>query len=208
MFNFKTIAAAAVIAVVGTAAAAVPLGPASFSLGGTFEAPLLKADLSSNVPLATGGEISILSVNSSVESKEGNFVGIDDGSVVFSGSGTVTIGNFVQQVGELFSATFGGAAGTFSFGDVLQTSAMASETGSLLGFLINGKLTVDDTSGFYDTPVLADFSFSGTAATQSREGTFSLSVSVPEIPVPAALPLLVSGLAALGVASRRKRKAA
>lgn len=109
-------------------------------------------------------------------------------------------------------------AGTmFSFGAYTFTID-STETSSLdnVGLEIFGLGTVaggdDGTGSPYDATASSfRFTIAGAESNTATSGTFSLFISTPPepmappaVPLPAGLPLLIGGLAALGLARRRK----
>jgi len=84
-------------------------------------------------------------------------------------------------------------------GDTIPAGSTVAQNSVNYGFgFIGGPLG----AGLFDIKMTA-FSFGGAELASTR-----ISVDVAPVPVPAALPLLLAGLGGLGLAGRRKRKAA
>lgn len=123
-------------------------------------------------------------------------------------SGTVAYDDTLYQPGQLVAAD----SLTMNFGNFPLTNANDNFGGALIGLGQTGQLTamLFETTLTLGGAANGDYllSFFGTDAVLTPVGnTFDYKATASVVPVPAALPLLAAGLAALGWVGRRRRDA-
>ncbi|WP_411818031.1 VPLPA-CTERM sorting domain-containing protein [Hyphococcus sp. DH-69] len=108
-------------------------------------------------------------------------------SAVAAGFSDLTI-EFFQGVTSLGSFTVTNSDGTTDGGVALQSFFLSFVSDAAVNFSIDGIAFLNSGAA------LPDYNF-------------NINAAVSEVPIPAALPLLLSGIAGLGFASRRKKTA-
>ncbi|MFV0243904.1 MAG: hypothetical protein ACK5IB_02635 [Qingshengfaniella sp.] len=197
----KKLSAAAVgLVMTAGAALAVPVMPgSSFSLSG---------EGLNTIPLQAGATITPTLANDHIAGAAHTFALLDNGTIGISPSNVLTVasGGGVNN-GDTFYIDWGTGAGTFSFMISETTYALTEQAGLTRSANLGGTLSVADSSGYYDNTT-ADWSFTYSSAINTGIGTWTFSVAVPEVPVPAALPMMAGGLVLLGALRRRVKSKA
>ncbi len=205
---------AAVAATMATAAHAVPIpvGPSSsFSFGGNVTIP--------SAPVSVGDTLTIATVGTATGGSA-NFDLVTGNTPAGLVDIIIALGN--GNLSESFTIGYadpdgGGAAvpGTFTV-DLGETTIAQVEQQipgnplSNLDVLVGGAAQVTDSEGFFD-PSPASWLLSATAGVDATTFSYTFTVSVPpsietRIPVPAALPLLLTGIAGLGFLGWRRTR--
>ncbi|GAA6189376.1 VPLPA-CTERM sorting domain-containing protein [Litorivita sp. NS0012-18] len=122
-------------------------------------------------------------------------------------STTITIGSYSAYWGAGTEYTFGGNTGVTRF----STDAGGNISGSSTfygSFTDNGVDNFGASAYHYNTGLgVSGGSNFGFADPYSEAGNWSISEAAPAVPLPAAMPLLLVGLGALGFTARRKKAA-
>ena len=112
--------------------------------------------------------------------------------------------DFGDNLGASFDIFLDGEILTFTITEETFAAVVDATTESPTGrFDISGNMLITGSSIYDDSTAFFTYSSSSTY----NEGTYSLTVVTPAtaVPVPAAGLMLVGGLGALGIASRRKK---
>jgi len=221
MHIVRTIASAAVaagFAIGASAASAATLDFQTLSDGATTPTFLAGGSVADHTPFLVGAEYAALGVVFSSEGDTDAELGPIFGDLSgFAGAGNIIVQDFKRDVGagSSFNIRADFAATTDFVSVDAYTTAGRSVTmsaydagGALLGAITSAVIASFGDSDFISLSGLGPIAY----VIWESSSPFSASVGIDnlsftsEVPLPAALPLLMSGLAGLGFASRRKRK--